>query len=402
MKKLWIITILFFVVAITQAQVGGRCPVCPPTLTGVTTGWCLVDSAGVAVWQPCGGSGAGNFWKTTGNASTVAGTNFIGTTDNINLVFKISNVLAGTLDTALGNTSYGIRSLYSVTSGFANTAIGGYALQTNSSGSNNTAIGGIALRVNTTGFRNTAVGAALPLNTTGVRNTGVGHDAFSDLLTGTNNTAIGQKAGKTITTGSYNTFVGDSSRGAAVGTTRALALGYNTEAVDSSIAIGVGAMATVSRTLVFPSNIDSALLNMNGGVAGGLVLTRGVSGYATWQAYTASSGTYTPTLSNTTNVAASTARLCTYSRVGNMVTVTGQFDIDPTLAVTATVLGISLPIASNFTTVYEAGGGAWSTAIVSESAGCQANSTTDVLEIRFICTDATNHTMSFQAGYEVK
>lgn len=58
------------------------------------------------------------------------------------------------------------------------------------------------------------------------------------------------------------------------------------------------------------------------------------------------SGTYTPELFNTTNVAVSANYQCQWLRVGNVVTVSGKVDIDPTLAGN-TVLGISLPIASN-------------------------------------------------------
>lgn len=61
------------------------------------------------------------------------------------------------------------------------------------------------------------------------------------------------------------------------------------------------------------------------------------------------SGTYTPTLDNTTNVAASTAYVCQYMRVGNVVTVSGKVDIDVTTTATDFVLGVTLPIASAFT-----------------------------------------------------
>lgn len=59
------------------------------------------------------------------------------------------------------------------------------------------------------------------------------------------------------------------------------------------------------------------------------------------------SGTWTPTLDPTTNVAASTAYLGQYMRIGNVVHCSVRADIDVTAA-TTTVLGISLPIASNF------------------------------------------------------
>ncbi|MEQ1734023.1 MAG: hypothetical protein ABL940_10135, partial [Bacteroidia bacterium] len=47
-------------------------------------------------------------WNILGNAGTVAGTNFIGTTDNVDLVFKRNNLQSGLLNNALRNTSFGV------------------------------------------------------------------------------------------------------------------------------------------------------------------------------------------------------------------------------------------------------------------------------------------------------
>lgn len=68
------------------------------------------------------------------------------------------------------------------------------------------------------------------------------------------------------------------------------------------------------------------------------------------------SGTYTPTLTNGANVTSSTAFQCQYMRVGNVVTVSGKFELDPTLISTATTIGVSLPVASNFAAVENCGG----------------------------------------------
>ena len=112
-------------------------------------------------------------------------------------------------------------------------------------------------------------------------------------------------------------------------------------------------------------------------------------------------GTYTPTLTNVTNVAASTARLATYMRVGNTVTVGGQLDIDPTITASATVLGISLPIASNFSTSYQAGGVAFATGITGMGGGIEADATNDRVSLKFIASDVTNQTMTYSFTYEV-
>lgn len=67
------------------------------------------------------------------------------------------------------------------------------------------------------------------------------------------------------------------------------------------------------------------------------------------------SGTYTPALTSVLNVSASTAFTCQWMRVGNVVSVSGKLDMDPT-STGATELGISLPIASGFTALQQAGG----------------------------------------------
>lgn len=67
-----------------------------------------------------------------------------------------------------------------------------------------------------------------------------------------------------------------------------------------------------------------------------------------------STGTYTPTLTNTTNIASSSVYgTFYYTRIGNTVTVTGIVSIDPTATSTTTQLEISLPIASNLTNFWQ-------------------------------------------------
>ncbi len=112
------------------------------------------------------------------------------------------------------------------------------------------------------------------------------------------------------------------------------------------------------------------------------------------------SGTYTPTLTNVTNVAASTAYACQWMRVGNVVTVSGQVDIDVTLAAsTASELGISLPIASSLTADQQVGGDAISDSIASLSARIKADVTNDRASVVFKAISLTNDTYSFTFTY---
>jgi hypothetical protein len=68
------------------------------------------------------------------------------------------------------------------------------------------------------------------------------------------------------------------------------------------------------------------------------------------------SGTYTPTLTNTTNVTGSTASLNQWRRVGKVVTVSGLVRVQATTANTLTVFGMTLPVASDFANSFELGG----------------------------------------------
>lgn len=97
--------------------------------------------------------------------------------------------------------------------------------------------------------------------------------------------------------------------------------------------------------------IDTVLLRATG-IHNGTAPTGAANQYI-------ASGTYTPTISNTTNVDASTAQVCQWMRVGNVVTVSGQVDIDPTAA-TPVTFNLSLPIVSALAAVNQlAGSGIW-------------------------------------------
>lgn len=68
-----------------------------------------------------------------------------------------------------------------------------------------------------------------------------------------------------------------------------------------------------------------------------------------------SSGSYTPTLTNVTNVAASTAYDTAWMQVGSTVNVGGRVQIDPT-ATGSISLGMTIPVASNFGAIADVGG----------------------------------------------
>lgn len=97
-------------------------------------------------------------WGLTGNSGTSPGTNFIGTTDNVGLVFKINNSAAGIMTPSLSNCSFGYLTLQSITSGQYNTSIGQEALRNMNTGDKNTGIGYGSLHSNSTGTGNVGIG----------------------------------------------------------------------------------------------------------------------------------------------------------------------------------------------------------------------------------------------------
>lgn len=92
--------------------------------------------------------------------------------------------------------------------------------------------------------------------------------------------------------------------------------------------------------------LDSPLLRANG-IHNGTAPTGSANQYI-------ASGTYSPTISNTSGVAASTTRVCQWMRVGNVVTVSGSVEIDPSAA--TVTFELSLPVASNFAATNQLGG----------------------------------------------
>ena len=181
-------------------------------------------------------------WSITGNSGTNATTNFLGTTDDVDLIFKRNSVQSGWIDSAAGTatTAFGEDTISPTTNtGAHNTAIGVDVLKINTSGHRNTAIGSGTMGENTTGFQNVAMGRyTLRANTTGSNNMALGQEAARWNSTGTNNVAIGFAALKNNTTGSLNVAIGRS----------ALTTGPNVGSPygNSNIAIGTNAQLPVN------------------------------------------------------------------------------------------------------------------------------------------------------------
>lgn len=182
------------------------------------------DANGRMTWTDPTAVVTAEAWSLSGNASTVDGTHFIGTTDNIPFNIRVNNqkagrvastgevflgYQAGNVNTSNSSTGVGYNTLLSNTTGANNTAMGREAMRSNTTGNDNTAVGKDALRANTTGIQNTAIGKdALLSNTTGVSNVANGFQALLNNTTGNDNTAVGRNAMSSNTTGIFNSALG--------------------------------------------------------------------------------------------------------------------------------------------------------------------------------------------------
>lgn len=167
------------------------------SLTGDTLNISLQDDA--VATQTVDLSSLSNDWKLTGNAGTVSGTNFIGTTDAQDLDFRVNNTVkirltqqgqlsfqnsggsvfvgagAGNSDdlSANQNTFVGTNSGALTATGNLNTAVGHFALDANTTGAGNTAIGKGSLTTNDLGNNNTALGRLADVSTGSLSNASV-------------------------------------------------------------------------------------------------------------------------------------------------------------------------------------------------------------------------------------
>ncbi len=252
-------------------------------------------------------------WTLAGNSGTDPVNQFIGTTDNQPLRFRINNIKAGELNPVNGNIFWGKNAGQSNTTGYSNIAIGSGALKSVANRSNLVAIGDSALFNNINdapndyysshGAANTAIGSkSLFSNTTGSYNTAIGYLSLYSTTTAERNTAIGNLA-LLSNIGSRNTAIGDNAlqRNYSGGGNTAIganALLYN-EYSSGNVAIGYGAGSSHyngwNNTFIgagsgtFYNGLynciaigNNAVCNANNQVRIGNSSTTSIGGYAPW------------------------------------------------------------------------------------------------------------------------
>ena len=284
------------------------------------------DANGTASWIDPLTVATGLTWTLTGNAGTNPATNFLGTTDNQPLRFRVNNLSAGQISTAAGGfVSYGLGA-GAMNTGTGNTFIGMNAGNANTTSNSNTFIGSGAGRLVTaasnsntligagagfnfvggggnvvvgngsgapgaTPLQNVVIGVSAGLNLDADNNTFVGAisgngntiGAFNSFfgissgvnnLTGSENTYVGAAAGITSTTGANNTMIGAFADVFTTNLTNASAIGHRSR-VGASNALVLGSI----------NGVNGATADVNVGIgttspARALHIARGASGGA--------------------------------------------------------------------------------------------------------------------------
>lgn len=192
---------------------------------------------------------AAGAWDLMGNAGTDPAVNFLGTTDDKPLKFRINSHPAGGIGLHDGNNAIGIASLNALTTGEHNTAFGHFSLFANTEGYNNTAIGSSTMTRNIQGRDNTAIGASALTANLGYANTGIGAFALYQLggdFYQSNNTAVGYDAIMSMSLGTDNVAMGSGAmRGNASGANNVAIGAYALNAdgqVSNTMAIGTRAL----------------------------------------------------------------------------------------------------------------------------------------------------------------
>ena len=160
----------------------------------------------------------------------------------------------------------------------------------------------------------------------------------------------------------------------------------------------------VSNNVIAAGALTTGLTNANVNVRSLTVTRTAVTGTPVTNDGNVFSGTYTPSLTAVTNIAGTpVAYTSTYMRVGNVVTVSGRVDIQVTTINTNSLLGMSLPVASDFSSSVQCGGMAFvgTTTYGDYGATILADTTNNRAEFRLSPPVATSEGYWFTFTYRI-
>lgn len=265
----------------------------------------------------------------------------------------------------------------------------------------------------TTGDNNINIGIRTGASNTADYGVNIGYEAGlynagGGSMNGMNSVFIGKSAGNNAVNGLNSIFIGkdagknDTVDNSASGTSILIGDTTSTGGFKNSIAIGTAATNTAVNQLMIGSSGSNITDIRWQGILTSSDMHNNALAQGSATAQQVRSGTYTPTLTNVTNISASTAYPAQWMRIGNVVTVSGKVDIDNT-ATGASELGISLPVPSNFGNDYELSGSApgESGGIFDDTGWVKADATNNRAAMQSTALTTASHSHWFQFTYQV-
>ena len=248
------------------------------------SGTSQINSVPYALWTENAyyATNSGDSWKRTGNIVD-ASNEFIGSTNDANVIFKRNNIKAGFIGqnnvalgrTALNNSNPGNFNVaigpdaLALNSGNFNIATGFESQYVNTAGIANTSYGHGSLRNNTVESYNTAIGYESLRNTTGGQNTAIGWQSLNSLTTGGGNIGIGKLVNVPSPTANDQLSIGNVIYGTGMGNT-----------TNGKIGIGV---AVPTEKLEVAGKTKTTDMQVTAGAGINKVLISDATGNATWQ-----------------------------------------------------------------------------------------------------------------------
>ena len=233
-----------------------------------------------------------------------------------------------------GTIAIGSSALTALTTGASNTAVGYNALLTEDAGGSNTAIGYQSLKI---------------CNNDSGGNTAVGKDTLVAVVAGYSNTAVGLGAGSSLVGGVSNVLIGRNAQASATGGANQVVIGGvdTTGVADNSVTLG-----NASVTKVYCSQGADAKVYL-----GNIEFTSDdASGNAnTLDDY--EEGSWTGVVTDGSNAMTMVATTGYYTKVGNLVTVSGYFTTNSLGSASGSIRMTGLPFTvANNAAAYSGGG----------------------------------------------
>lgn len=191
-----------------------------------------------------------------------------------------------------------------------------------------------------------------------------------------------------------NTNTGDQT--SIVGITGTLAE-FNTALTDADFATGGGTVTgTSSGTNTGDQNLSTLVVKANN-------LSDLTNASTARTNLGLASGTYTPTVSGARPNLDSVPTLteAQYMQIGTIVTVSGRFNADATVAAVATSFQISLPVASNIGAVEDVAGVAFCGNVAGMGASIEGDVANNVAKIFWVASDVASQDWSYTYSYQI-